>query len=402
LSRIDVELPKLGESIVSATITRWLVKVGDPIGLDEPLLEVATDKVNSEIPSPVKGTIVEILAATDETVDVGAVIARIETDEVSGASSSNEEFSSKPVSNAPIEELVQPASKSNEFKNASLSPAVLRLAQEHGLSFDIIQSIKGTGEGGRISKRDILEFVNKSRSAGVSDTEHDRVKMSALRKAIADNMVRSFYAAPHASLVQEVDVTDLRDIIKENKAAFLEKNQAKLTLTSFVAKAIGQAIQSYPWLNSFLEDDTIVVKKQVNLGLAVAVDGGVVVPVIRSVESQSLSEIAKKITAFSLKAREGDLEADDLKGGSITLTNFGMSGVSIGIPIIRFPEVAIVGLGAVKSVPAVDSTGQIVVREKMHISLTFDHRVLDGMYGCGFLNELKILIEEKAVGLLGD
>lgn len=402
MSRIDVELPKLGESIVSATITRWLVKEGDSIGLDEPLLEVATDKVNSEIPSPVKGTVVEILAAVDETVDVGAVIARIETEEAQASSLSEKETLSEPVASAPLEEDTHSAPRPTEFKNASLSPAVLRLAQEHGLSFDVIQSIKGTGEGGRISKRDILEFVNKSSSAGASEGEHDRVKMSALRKAIADNMVRSFYAAPHASLVQEVDVTDLREIIKENKAAFLEKNQAKLTLTSFVAKAIGQAIQSFPWLNSFLEDDTIVVKKQVNLGLAVAVDGGVVVPVIRGVESLSLSEIAKTVTAFSVKAREANLESSDLKGGSITLTNFGMSGVSIGIPIIRFPEVAIVGLGAVKSVPAVSSDGQIVVREKMHISLTFDHRVLDGMYGCGFLNELKILIEEKAAGLLGD
>jgi 2-oxoglutarate dehydrogenase E2 component (dihydrolipoamide succinyltransferase) len=402
LSRIDVELPKLGESIVSATITRWLVKEGDPIGLDEPLLEVATDKVNSEIPSPVKGTVVEILAFVDETVDVGAVIARIETSDSQVESVNKVERSCEPSACRTEEENFQSSNRPEEFKNASLSPAVLRLAQEHGLSFDVIQSIKGTGEGGRISKRDILEFVNKTSTTGGGEDEHDRVKMSALRKAIADNMVRSFYAAPHASLVQEVDVTDLRDFIKENKAAFLEKNQAKLTLTSFVAKAIGKAIQSFPWLNSFLEDDTIVVKKQVNLGLAVAVDGGVVVPVIRGVESLSLSEIAKTVTAFSLKAREGELEASDLKGGSITLTNFGMSGVSIGIPIIRFPEVAIVGLGAVKSVPAVASDGKIVVREKMHISLTFDHRVLDGMYGCGFLNELKVLIEEKAAGLLGD
>ena len=417
MSRIDVELPKLGESIVSATISKWLVKVGDLVQLDEPLLEVATDKVNSEIPSPVKGTVVEILAELDETVDVGSVIARIETEQTSpgpikeegaalageGADSSETNFGS------PEARTFKPTPLPGVSSQTAISPAVLRLAQEHGLSLDVITAIQGTGEGGRVSKRDVLEFIQKAQSGSGSscqakDLKEDsaRVKMSALRKAIADNMVRSFYAAPHASLVQEVDVTDLRSIIKENKESFLKEHGAKLTLTSFVAKALSRAIEAFPWINSFLEDDTIVVKKRVNLGLAVAIEGGVIVPVIHDSQQLPLSKIAKAVVDLSARSRSGDLKADELKGGSITLTNFGMSGVVIGIPIIRFPEVAIVGLGAVKKVPSVDSSGNIVVREKMHISLTFDHRVLDGMYGCGFLNELKIQLEEKAAHFLED
>lgn len=416
MSRIDVELPKLGESIVSATISRWLVKVGDLVQLDEPLLEVATDKVNSEIPSPVKGTVVEILAEVDETVDVGSVIARIQTEEAIDPSPKEEgaalagEGTGVAGDNPGLESsevhTVRPMPLPGSSSQIALSPAVLRLAQEHGLSLDVIGTIRGTGEAGRVSKRDVLEFVQKAQSGSALgvDTEltddSSRVKMSALRKAIADNMVRSFYAAPHASLVQEVDVTDLRSVIKEHKEAFLEKHGAKLTLTSFVAKALACAIKAYPWINSFLEDDTIVVKKRVNLGLAVAIEGGVIVPVIHDSQNMPLCKIAKAVVDLSARGRSGDLKADEMKGGSITLTNFGMSGVVMGIPIIRFPEVAIVGLGAVKKVPSVDSLGNIVVREKMHISLTFDHRVLDGMYGCGFLNELKTQLEEKAMHFL--
>ncbi len=417
MSRIDVELPKLGESIVSATISRWLVKVGDLVQLDEPLVEVATDKVNSEIPSPVKGTIVEILAEVDETVDVGSVIARIQTEEAidpslkeEGAALAGEGAERAVGDNSGLDSseahTVRPAPLPGSSSQIALSPAVLRLAQEHGLSLDVIGTIRGTGEAGRVSKRDVLEFIQKAQNSSSlgrdKDSKEDssRVKMSALRKAIADNMVRSFYAAPHASLVQEVDVTDLRSVIKKHKEAFLEKHGAKLTLTSFVAKALAEAIKAYPWINSFLEDDTIVVKKRVNLGLAVAIEGGVIVPVIHDSQNMPLCKIAKAVVDLSARGRSGNLKVDEMKGGSITLTNFGMSGVVIGIPIIRFPEVAIVGLGAVKKVPSVDSAGNIVVREKMHISLTFDHRVLDGMYGCGFLNELKTQLEEKAMHFL--
>jgi 2-oxoglutarate dehydrogenase E2 component (dihydrolipoamide succinyltransferase) len=221
-----------------------------------------------------------------------------------------------------------------------------------------------------------------------------------MRKAIADNMVRSFYEAPHATLITEVDVTAIIQLIQKEKEDFLAKHGSKLTITSFVARAISKALKEYPFLNSSLEDDTIVVKKFVNLGIAVSVDlgamQGIMVPVVKNCQDQNLSELAKAIGDVSSRARSGKLSPNDVQDGTITLTNFGISGVMMGIPIIRYPEVAILGLGAIqKKVVALDDD-QVAVRSVMHVSLTFDHRVIDGMYGCGFLNSLKEHLEKDA------
>jgi 2-oxoglutarate dehydrogenase E2 component (dihydrolipoamide succinyltransferase) len=224
----------------------------------------------------------------------------------------------------------------------------------------------------------------------------ERVKMTGMRKAIADNMVKSFYEAPHATLVTEVDLTDIVQLIQKEKEAFLAKNGFKLTITSFVARAISRALRDYPFLNSSLEEDTIVVKKFVNIGIAVSVDQGIMVPVVQSCQTKSLTELAQAIGDVSARARTGKLTPDEVKEGTITLTNFGISGVMIGIPIIRYPEVAIIGLGAIcKKVVARDDD-TFGVRSVMNISLTFDHRVIDGMYGCGFLNSLKEHLEKEA------
>lgn len=386
MSLIEVKLPKLGESIVSATIVAWSIAEGAAVVRDEPLVEVSTDKVNSEIPSPVSGRLVKIIAEENDLVEVGDVIAHIET---------NEAVVEKK------EELVEesaPASDSKE-NHSVLSPAVLRLAREHGLAIDeVLREVSGSGEGGRISKRDLLAYVEKKGGGSLqSDAGGERIKMSALRKAIADNMVRSFYAAPHASLIQTVDVTGLLVHIAEHKAAFLQKHGVKLSITSFVAKAITAALKEYPWLNSSLEEDTIVVKPQVNMGIAVGIEGGVVVPVVQGCSEKSIMEIAKEIAAMGSRARENALSSKDTSGGTITLTNFGMSGVEIGIPIIRYPEVAIVGMGAMKRVASFDANGNVVPQDQIHLSLTFDHRVLDGMYGCGFLSALKKALSEEAL-----
>jgi 2-oxoglutarate dehydrogenase E2 component (dihydrolipoamide succinyltransferase) len=218
--------------------------------------------------------------------------------------------------------------------------------------------------------------------------------MSGMRKAIADNMVRSFYEAPHASLITEVDVTGVLKLIQKEKEGFFARHGVKLTITSFVARAMIKALQEFPLLNSSLDDDTIVVKRFVNVGIAVSVEQGIMVPVIKHCQRMNLAAIAKALGEVSEKARSNRLSPDDVADGTITLTNFGMSGVAIGIPIIRYPEVAIVGIGATqKKVVALDDE-TFGVRSMMHISLTFDHRVLDGMYGCGFLNSLKKHLEE--------
>jgi 2-oxoglutarate dehydrogenase E2 component (dihydrolipoamide succinyltransferase) len=382
---IKVTLPKLGESILSATIVQWFKKVGDPVQLDEPLLEVSTDKVNSEIPSPVAGLIKEILAQPDEELRVGDPLVIIAAHQ--GAA--------QPAMEKRVEAPV--ASSSSEMKDF-YSPALLRLAREKGIGLHELEKIATTGAGGRLTKKDLETYLEKPAAAAPCPLRADveRVKMTGMRKAIADNMVRSFYEAPHATLISEVDVTPVLKLIQQEKDSFLAQHGVKLTVTSFVARAITKALQEYPLINSSLEQDTIVVKHFVNLGIAVSVDQGIFVPVLKQCQKLSLPEIAKAVHDLSTKARTGKLSPDDVAEGTISMSNFGMSGVLIGIPIIRYPEVAIVGIGAIhKQVVALEDD-LVGVRSMMHVSLTFDHRVLDGMYGCGFLASLKKHLENAS------
>ncbi len=388
---IKVLLPKLGESIHSATIVQWFKKIGDPVSLDEPLLEVSTDKVNSEIPSPAAGVLKEIHANPDQELQVGALIAVI------GAQNATARHESRPApSTAPLE--IQSGQDMKDF----FSPALLRIAREKGVALDELENIPGSGMGGRLTKQDLEGYIEKRfatpkpcpiKASLPADVE--RLKMSGMRKAIADNMVRSFYEAPHATLVAEVDVTSIMKLIQKEKEAFLAKHGFKLTITAFVARAISKALQEFPLINSSLEGDTILLKRFVNLGVAVSVEQGLMVPVIKHCQRLGVTEIAKTISELSSKARASKLSPDDVSDGTITMTNFGMSGVQIGVPIIRYPEVAIVGIGAAskKVIPLDDDT--FAIRTTVHISLTFDHRVLDGMYGCGFLGALKKHLEEE-------
>jgi 2-oxoglutarate dehydrogenase E2 component (dihydrolipoamide succinyltransferase) len=384
---IKILLPKLGESIVSATVVQWFKKEGDRVELDEPLLEVSTDKINSEIPSPTAGILVKILALPDVELQVGEPLALISAQ-------------SAPVKHALLQEQVaSQASSSEKSENADfLSPSVMRLLKEKNIPLSEIDRIPHTGQGGRLTKQDVEQYKTPS-SLPPSHCPHkkadtERVKMSAMRKAIAENMVRSFYEAPHASLVSEVDVTSIMHLIQEQKQIFQKEHGAKLTITSFVARAIARALQKFPLINSSLEGDTIVMKHYVNLGVAVSVDQGVMVPVLRNCHELTLAQIAKQISDLALKSREHRLTAAEVQEGTITMTNFGMTGTLIGIPIIRYPEVAIIGLGAIVKKVAAMPDNSIAIRSVMMVSLTFDHRVLDGLYGCGFLSELKKHVEE--------
>jgi len=405
---ITIALPKLGESIVSATIVQWFKKEGDEVALDEPLLEVSTDKVNSEIPSPVAGRLTKILASPDEELQVGDPLAKI-----SASFPSQNASGPAPQIEKTVSAQVQTTGAMREF----FSPAVLRVASELGVSLDEMKKIPATGAGGRITKQDIEAYALKKTASTSScsqtpkgacskvapcsssydntgGSEIEKLQMTGMRKAIADNMVKSFYQAPHATLVNEVDVSEVLKLIAAQKDAFLAKHGVKLTITSFVAKAISRALQEYPLINSSLDKDTILVKKFVNLGIAVSIDQGLIVPVIKNCQRMNIVDIAKTITELSTKARTGKLTQNDISDGTISMTNFGMSGVAIGIPIIRYPEVAIVGIGAIqKRVVALDGD-LMAIRSLMHVSLTFDHRVLDGMYGCGFLGSVKKHLEQ--------
>lgn len=371
---IKITLPKLGESIVSATVVQWFKKVGDAVALDEPLLEVSTDKVNSEIPSPVAGVLTEILAQTDQEIQVGEPLALVATD--------------LPVPVA-VPVPAAPAPANEEF----LSPSVMRLLREKGIALSEIDKIPHSGGAGRLTKKDVEDYTPAAKAKQCPMDATERVKMTPLRKAIAENMVKSFYAAPHASLITEVDVTQILKLIQQEKQAFLTRHGAKLTITAFVARAISRALAAFPLLNSSLDGDTIVMRRFVNLGVAVSVDQGVMVPVIKDCQHKDLGQIAKEVASLAEKTRGHTLAPDDIQGGTITMTNFGMTGTMIGIPIIRHPEVAIVGLGAITKKVIAMPDDSIAIRSMMFVSLTFDHRVLDGIYGCSFLNELKKHLE---------
>lgn len=391
--QITITLPKLGESIVSATVVQWFKKVGDRVERDEALLEVSTDKVNSEIPSPVAGVLQAILARPDVELQVGEPLGIIAS---KGAISSPDSSQGSVV--APDVSVTHGScgsTRCSQEDNNILSPAVLRLLQEKKIPLSDIDKIPRTGQGGRLTKKDVEEYTPmKAPLPSAKESSVERIKMTPLRKAIADNMVKSFYEAPHASLITEVDVTHLVKWIAEHKSSFYEAHGVKISVTAFAARAIARALHAYPLLNSSLDGDTIVMRRFVNLGIAVSVDQSVMVPVIRGCESLSLVEIAQGISGLAEKARTHSLAPQDVKDGTITLTNFGMTGTMIGVPIIRYPEVAIVGLGAITKKVAVLPDDTMAIRSVMMVSLTFDHRVLDGLYGCGFLGALKKHLEE--------
>lgn len=387
---VEVKLPKLGESIVSATIVQWFKKEGDIVKLDEPLLEVSTDKVNSEIPSPVSGRIKSIHATPDQELDVGALIATITTAEITSSAPEPEEESKAPEKAS--------VSTSEPSMKGFFTPVVLKIAREKGIDLDELADIPATGAGGRLSKKDLEKYLNekgqKPPPAVTSTKQVERMKMTGMRKMIAENMVRSFYEAPHATLVNEVDLTRVVKFIAQEKENFQKKHGYKISITSFIAKAIASAVKEFPLINSSLEDDTIVVKRFVNLGIAVSVDQGILVPVIQNCQGRCITDIAKEVADLSKKARSNRLDPNQVKEGTITMTNFGMSGTLIGVPIIRYPEVAIVGVGAIQKKVVVLDDDTMAIRSMLHLSLTFDHRVIDGMYGCGFLAAVKQHLEQ--------
>ncbi|PCI76623.1 branched-chain alpha-keto acid dehydrogenase subunit E2 [Candidatus Aerophobetes bacterium] len=395
---VEIVLPKLGESILNATVVQWLKQEGDEVKLDEAIVEVSTDKVNSEIPSPVAGYLEKICVEEGIEVDVGAVIAIIQAEGKASGDSIE----------APAAEVLDEKEPDNDAPSSKFyTPVVLKIAKEKGITQEELASIKRTGTGGRLSRKDLQTHLEQRCSGSSSSSSSEEsleqesgedsrpVKMGAMRQMIARNLVKSFYEAPHASLVFEVDITKALAKIKKEKVNFLNKNGFKLTITAFLAKAITEAVLKYPMINSSLKGDTILVKSNVNLGIAVSVKEGVMVPVIAKCQQRSITDLARQVAQLSKLTREGKLSLGQVKEGTITMTNFGMGGAMIGIPIIRFPEVAIIGIGAIRKKPVVDEEEKIVVRDMVNLSLTFDHRVIDGIYGCDFLMEVKLFFADE-------
>lgn len=395
--QVHILLPKLGESILGATVVQWLKKVGDRVELDEALLEVSTDKVNSEIPSPIAGVLTEILVDVNEEVEVGAKLAVIQTGEAA-----------RPAPEQPAaEKKLEIASPQDEDQSSKgfYSPAVLQMARQEGIPLNDLEKISGTGLGGRLTKKDLEIYSQAKKSTSTcsqsaskqaaaqvplisSAATSSKMKITGLRKAIADNMLQSYREVPHAAIVNEVDVTELVKLIQREKEDFQAQHGAKLTITSFLAKAVANAVAKFPLVNASVDLDTIIVKHAVNVGIAVGVEQGVIVPVIKQCELKDLPTIAKSIADLSARTRSGKLTHEEVTDGTITITNFGMAGARMGFPIIRFPEVAIIGIGAIQKRLMVMADDALAIRQMVDLTFCFDHRVIDGLYACAFLNAL--------------
>jgi 2-oxoglutarate dehydrogenase E2 component (dihydrolipoamide succinyltransferase) len=428
MSLVDLVMPKLGESIMEATILKWHKKVGDPIAQDETMLDIATDKVDSEVPSTAAGTIEEILFKENDVVPIGQPIARIR---ITSGAHITAPSSPAPAAQEPAkigqEVPFQPAGVIAAENKPSLpnskmrfySPLVLNIAQSEGISMTELEQIPGTGQDGRVTKKDILQYVSTrckvpatvasvptqtvvstapptlpeatpSYSSASSEGNVEIVEMDRMRKLIAKHMVDSKRISPHVTSFAECDVTNMVQWREKVKKEFEKREGEKITFTPLFIEAVVKSIKKYPWLSSSVEGERIVIKKDLNIGIATALpSGNLIVPVIKNADQLNLTGITKKVNGLAQAARNGKLKPDDTTGGTFTLTNVGTFGSIMGTPIINQPQVAIMAVGAIKKRPMVMETAQgdcIAIRHMMYVSLSYDHRIIDGSMGASFLN----------------
>ncbi len=425
MARFELKLPKMGESVAEATITSWLKEVGDTIEMDEAIVEIATDKVDSEVPSEVEGTLVEILFEKDAVVEVGATIAIIET-EGGEVVTTAEVKTDAPKEVAAVEKTVEkavetvsaPITKTSD-SGKFYSPLVRNIAQAENVSMDELEAIAGTGKDGRVTKSDILSYIeNRSatpvktveksvakpvkkeavKAAPVSVNGEDEViEMSRMGKLIAKHMVDSVQTSAHVQSFIEIDVTNIVKWRNKVKDAFLKREGEKLTFTPILMQAVATTIKKYPLINIAVDGDTIIKRKNINLGMAAALpDGNLIVPVIKNADQLNLVGMTKAVNDLAGRARGNQLKPDEIQGGTYTVTNVGGFGSVMGTPIINQPQVAILALGAIRKVPAVIETPEgdfIGIRQKMFVSHSYDHRVVNGALGGMFIKTLKEIIE---------
>lgn len=417
----DIVMPKMGESLTEGTVLEWKKAVGDAIDKDETLLEIATDKVDAEIPSPVSGTLVEIIGEVNQTYEIDTVIARVETTDTVEVSSDSKESTPTEASPSPP----PPSSRSRVAIQAPTtfddsrfySPLVRSIAIQEGVSPAELQQIPGSGFRGRVSKKDILFFL-QARGSGVSQTTEvtgleptglaDKVspedveitEMDSMRKSIAKHMRKSVNTSAHVYSVSEADMTPIMNHIAENNQEFKAKHGHSLTVTHFISAAVRHALIDYPMINTSLDGTSIIRHKHLNIGIAVAVGDGLVVPPVRKAETKSLVEISHDIAEIVGKARERKLTLDDLEGATFSITNFGVFGNLAGYPIINQPNVAILGVGAIKKRPVViegDSGDEIAIRQMCMFTLGYDHRLVDGAMGGQFIEQVMKNLENMDI-----
>lgn len=434
MARIDVIMPQMGESIAEGTLSTWIKQVGDEVKRDEPIFEISTDKVDAEIPSPNAGVLAEILVQEGETVEINTVVARIETDASAAADAAApaeappaaapaaesvpDEPAAVPVP-APAPAPAPPASaaptggeeSADDRLRRKSTPLVRKMAAERGLE---ISAIPGTGHAGRVTKTDVLQFLESPGAAPapaapaapaataataptVDPWAGDRVEpWSRIRKLTADHMIMSNRVSAHVQSFFDVDYTRVADIRRRKKAEYAERG-VNLTYLAFITKGVAECLRRHPGINAAVSGESTILRRDINLGMAVALDWGLIVPVIKHADELSLIGIARAINDLGTRARDKKLTPDEVQRGTFTITNPGVFGSYAGTPIINQPQVAILGVGAIEKRPAVithaDGTDSLGIRTKGMLSMSYDHRVVDGADGDRFLADLKAMLE---------
>ncbi len=429
MATFDIVMPKLGESVLEATITKWFKGVGDTVEEEDTLLEIATDKVDSEIPSPVDGVIVKVLFDEGALVPVGEVIAVIDLDGDGSVVEEDTSVKSEPETEAaPEAEGVTPTADSGAYSQSQnfYSPLVKSIAATEGLSVAELDGIQGTGQNGRVKKEDVLKYLETRKQAQATATTTPKVedaspaatpsqpkvqappvttndgdtvvKMDRMRKMIADHMVMSKQVSPHVTNFIEVDVTPMVMWREKIKGDFQKREGQKITYTPVFIEAIAKALKEYPGINASVDGENIILRKNINIGVAVALPtGNLIVPVVKNADQKSLIGLTVDMNGLANKARNNDLNPDDIAGGTFTVSNFGSFRNLTGTPIINQPQVAILATGNIEKKPAVleTPTGDVIaIRHKMILALTYDHRVIDGSLAGNFLRYLADLLEQ--------
>ena len=430
MAKFELKLPKMGESVAEATITSWLKQVGDTIELDEAVVEIATDKVDSEVPSEVEGTLVEILFEIDAIVAVGQTIAIIETntsEETSNQSNEEKEEVEVVEQVAQVQKTIESA---EEIKNSPItktsdsgkffSPLVRKIAETEGVSMKELDSLSGSGKDGRVTKNDILAYLENRNNLQpekaietrviTSDTnpdvksaplsvngEDEIIEMTRMGKLVSKHMIASVQTSAHVQSFIEIDVTNIVKWRARVKDAYFAREGEKLTYTPILMHAVAATIKKFPMINITVQGDTIIKKKNINLGMAAALpDGNLIVPVIKNADQLNLVGMTSKVNDLAIRARNNQLKPDEIQDGTYTVTNVGSFGSVMGTPIINQPQVAILALGAIRKVPAVIETSEgdfIGIRQKMFVSHSYDHRVVNGALGGTFIKTLKETLE---------